>query len=386
MGPRSEEKNNYYIGLMSGTSIDGIDVALTRIDSSNCQLVYSHFQPFDKLTKTQLSNLCHPVANNLNHQKHRIELVAEIDVKMGYLFANAVNELLSANNIKPELINAIGSHGQTIRHRPSNQFPFSLQIGDPNIIATETQIATVADFRRMDIASGGQGAPLAPAFHNKIFRDSEEDRIILNLGGIANITYLPKDKNQNVVGFDTGTANSLLDVWYNKHHPNATLQYDSDSHFAKTGNINETLLKHLKADPYFEQPHPKSTGREYFSLDWLENRIKLVRIPIVREDVQRTLLEFTIQTIVDAIESLAVSKPKLLVCGGGMHNKLLLTLLSKKLNTAVIQTNDIGTDGDYLEAMTFAWLAKQRLAKQPGNIPSVTGASRQCILGCVYLP
>jgi len=374
-----------FIGLMSGTSIDGIDVALVEFNGSTCKLVASLDYPINPEVKSNLSNLsCARTSNNSLEFENRIELMAEMDVIMGSLFADATLAILKQENINPSEIKAIGSHGQTIRHRPNNKSPFTLQVGDANIIAEKTGITTVADFRRMDIAAGGQGAPLAPAFHNAILRSESENRIILNLGGIANITLLPKDQNQPVIGFDTGTANTLLDVWFKKHHQESQDDFDRDANFANQGEVSSTLLNQLLSDPFFQIEHPKSTGREYFSLDWLIENIKETNLIIKAEDVQRTLIEFTTQSIADSIAKLEQTNFKVFTCGGGVHNQLLLDSLSEKLRITVGKTNDLNVNGDYLEAMTFAWLAKQRLDEKPGNLSSVTGARLEKVLGAVY--
>ena len=375
-----------YIGLMSGTSIDGIDVALVEFTEDRCKLLQVYNHSIDARIKQKLVEISSPVSDFEIRLPKRIELLAELDVIMGNYFADAVNRLIDIHQIESDKIVAIGSHGQTIRHRPSNQSAFTMQIGDANIIAEKTGIQTVADFRRSDIAAGGQGAPLAPAFHNAILRSRLESRIILNLGGIANITYLPKDESQPVIGFDTGTANTLLDAWYLTHHSDTKDEFDNDSQFAQQGHIHQKLLNKLLEDPFFQQSPPKSTGREQFSLDWLKKQIDEIQDPITISDVQRTLVEFTIKTIAIAITKLEIENYKIFACGGGMHNRFLLDQLSKELRQPIQTTNDIGIDGDYLEAMTFAWLAKQRLERQPGNLPSVTGASKKKVLGCVYLP
>ena len=360
-------------------------MAIVEFTESQCQLIASLDYPIPSEVKQNISKLSSPRTNtSLQALENRIELMAEMDVIMGNLFADSINAILKQENLSPSDIIAIGSHGQTLRHRPTNKNPFTLQIGDANIIAERTGITTIADFRRMDIAAGGQGAPLAPAFHNAILRSSKIDRIILNLGGIANITLLPKDNNKEVLGFDTGTANTLLDAWYKKSHQHSKYNFDTDSGFAKKGSINKDLLQILLSDPFFQLPHPKSTGREHFCLDWLLTQIKNVKQEIKQEDVQRTLIEFTTQTIADSIESLKLSNYQILACGGGMHNQFLLNSLTEKLDVKVKRTNDFEVDGDYLEAMTFAWLAKQRLEQKPGNLPSVTGARLEKILGAIY--
>lgn len=375
-----------YVGLMSGTSIDGIDVALVEFAGDRCELLQVYNHSIEIGIKQKLIEISSPVSDFEIRTQKRIELMAELDVIMGHYFADAVNRLIDIYQIDTGDIIAIGSHGQTIRHRPNNQSPFTMQIGDANIIAEKTGIQTVADFRRADIAAGGQGAPLAPAFHNAILRSSIENRIVLNMGGIANITYLPQDESQPVIGFDTGTASTLLDAWYQTHHSGTKDEFDRDSQFAQLGRIHQELLNKLLEDPFFKLSPPKSTGREHFSLDWLKKQINKIQAPISAKDVQRTLLEFTVITIADSIKNLTISNYNILVCGGGMHNKFLLDLLSKELSQPLQTTNDIGIDGDYLEAMTFAWLAKQRLERLPGNLPTVTGASKEKILGCVYLP
>ena len=380
-----------YIGLMSGTSIDGIDVALVQFVESQPTLLHFYNHPINAELKTQLAEISSPLVKRGSDSKNRVEQLAKLDNMMGQVFAEAVIQLLRIHHIDPSNIIAIGSHGQTVRHRPNNAQPFTLQIGDPSIIAEKTQITTIADFRRMDVAAGGQGAPLAPAFHNGVLRSNQEDRIILNLGGIANITYLAKDKNTRVLGFDTGPANTLLDAWFKKHHPESKDDFDRNSQLAQQGKVNSPLLIKLLDDPYFSQDYPKSTGREYFSLDWLENNIQCVEQSLSNpkikiEDVQRTLLELTLKSITDAINGLSIDHYQVFVCGGGMHNHYLMKLLSDKLKTRVQKTNDLSVDGDYLEAMTFAWLAKRRIEKLPGNLPSVTGASKEKILGAIYLP
>ncbi|MCW8877095.1 MAG: anhydro-N-acetylmuramic acid kinase [Kangiellaceae bacterium] len=377
-----------YIGLMCGTSIDGVDVALVDFSHGRCKLVDYYLHPVGDDVRLPLGQLC-----DLSEQSdmtmnfhHRIELMGELDVKMGHVFADSVNTFLSDNNIPSSKISAIGSHGQTIRHQPSLSSPFTLQIGDPNIIAYSTGITTVSDFRRMDIAAGGQGAPLAPAFHNAVMRSNEQNRIILNLGGIANITLLAKDLDMPVLGFDTGTANTLMDAHFKKYHPNHADNFDRDGKFAKSGKCNSTLLARLLRNRYFDLAPPKSTGREYFSLNWLQQHLDTLDFPISPEDVQATLMEFSTKTIADAIQKLELADFEVYASGGGMHNQLMLNSLGQKLDKHIYQTNDIGVDGDYLEAMTFAWLARQRVLNLPGNLSSVTGASCEKVLGAIYHP
>lgn len=377
--------SDLFVGLMSGTSIDGVDVALVEINQQHCKMIDSLNYDIDHDIKTQLSSLSSPLVQRNSLTQNRIEQMATLDTRMGHIFAKAVNALLQKNKLKPSDICAVGSHGQTLRHRPDQAFPFTLQIGDPNVIAETTGITTIADFRRMDIAAGGQGAPLAPAFHHAVLRSKEKDRIILNLGGIANITYLPKDNSKDVIGFDTGPANTLLDHWFKQHHPSSNDDFDRDAKFAQTGIVHQELLKHLLNDEYFTKTYPKSTGREYFSLNWLNQIIEKNGLFISTKNGQATLIELTAITIANAIDKIVTDDYQLLACGGGMHNAYLLQKISERLNIAVEKTNDFGIDGDYLEAMTFAWLAYRRVNELSGNLPSVTGAKSERILGALYL-
>ncbi len=388
-----QEASKLYLGLMSGTSIDGVDVALVDFYQNQHRLIDSYLHPIDLNTKTKLRSLCSLKAqeNHIDAVQHRIELLGELDYRMGCIFADSVNQLLTRKKLDKNAIIAIGSHGQTIRHQPARKNAFTLQIGDPNIIAYQTGIKTVSDFRRMDMAAGGQGAPLAPGFHNASMRDESENRIILNLGGIANITLLPRASNKPISGFDTGTANTLLDVWYLHNHPDSRQDYDHNAEFARQGKIHLPLLEQLLRDPYFELAPPKSTGREYFSIEWLWQQIEHVQQQtsaqtLKAEDVQRTLLEFTAMTISQAIFKLQLKNFQVYTCGGGRHNYFLINRIEQLLKQPVYNTDKLGIDGDYLEAMTFAWLASRRIDEKPGNLPSVTGAREAKILGAIYLP
>lgn len=402
------KETEYYIGLMSGTSIDGVDVALVEFEYSElknsqsqnkkCKLVAQYLHPIEESIQKELEVLCNIISGQESNQKkltkNSIEMLGELDHQIGLVFANAVNLFLKQNQIAKESISAIGSHGQTICHKPNLHSgsglhsnlgsPFTLQIGDANLIAHKTGITTVADFRRMDMAAGGQGAPLAPAFHNAVMRSKKENRIILNLGGIANITLLPKDSQLNVIGFDTGPANTLLDAHFKRTHIDATETFDKNSQFAQQGKINQALLSRLLFDNYFDMLPPKSTGREYFSLNWLDSHLKELSKSITPESIQATLVALTTISIANSIKKLELTDYQVYACGGGMHNQFLLNQLSEKLNMAIYKTNDLSIDGDYLEATTFAWLAKQRLKNQPGNLPSVTGASELKVLGSIY--
>ena len=363
MPQSNRNASQLYIGLMCGTSIDGVDVALVDFANDQHILVESYLHPVEDAVRNKLGKLCDLVSQRDMEFEfhHRIELLGEMDVIMGQVFADSVNTFLHNFNIDKTSIIAIGSHGQTIRHQPDLQSPFTLQIGDGNLIAHRTGITTVSDFRRMDMAAGGQGAPLAPAFHEASMRTQSENRIILNLGGIANITFLPKDKSIDVLGFDTGTANTLLDAHYKMHHKDSHDFFDRDAKFAKQGKVDQQLLEEMLKDPYFSLLPPKSTGREYFSYSWLNDILDLIPRPIAKEDLQATLLEFSAKTIADAIVKLSLNEFSVYASGGGMHNDFLLKRIENHLGEPVGRTNDIGVDGDYLEAMTFAWLAHQRI-------------------------
>ena len=308
--------------------------------------------------------------------------LGELDVKLAHLFSDAVLALLRQSGIQAASVGAIGSHGQTLYHHPAGPFPTSLQIGDPNIIAERTGITTVADFRRRDMAAGGQGAPLVPAFHEAAFRLNDRNRVIINIGGIANITVLPGNPLKKVSGFDTGPGNTLMDGWIKKHQRK---NKDDSGRWAASGEVDEELLNTLLKDPYFRKTPPKSTGREYFNMAWLDKILKRRKTRIPTKHVQATLCELTARSISDAILKHAPQTDEALVCGGGVHNLSLMLRLQMLLdNIRVVSTEEFNTDPDYVEAIAFAWLAKQTLERRNGNIPSVTGARHGVILGGIY--
>lgn len=366
----------FYIGALSGTSMDGIDVALVRF-SPQPELQDCHFQPFPAEFRKRLVALAEPGDNE-------IERLGVIDVELAQLFAKAVRELLSKASVEAVNVRAIGSHGQTIRHRPNATPHFTLQIGDPNVLAVETGIRVVADFRRKDMALGGQGAPLVPAFHDNVFRSRQADRVICNIGGIANVTVLPRGQFSPILGFDTGPGNTLLDGWCQRMLGE---QMDKDGMLAARGRIQPQLLQKMLEDPYFSQRPPKSTGPEYFSMEWLMRQLEAFGRPGVA-DVQATLLALTVHTIADAVKSLPMLKnPEIYICGGGANNIAMMRALQVQLPTCKVgKTDELGIAADWVEAMAFAWLARQRIQEQPGNLPIVTGASRPAVLGSIYLP
>lgn len=356
---------------MSGTSLDGVDALLVDFGADQPHVLASYHQPYPpelRATLLTLSQASHP----------ELHLLAQLDVMLAELYAATVQTLLTHADLTAQEVQAIGSHGQTIRHHPHGQHPYTLQLGDPNIIAERTGITTVADFRRRDIAAGGQGAPLVPAFHAALFRTPAHTRVILNLGGMANITVLPPQEDP-ITGFDTGPGNVLLDAWVARHQGTT---YDADGAWAAGGSPLPTLLQRLLADPYFSQVPPKSTGRERFNLAWLENRLDGTESP---QDVQATLLELTAQSVALAVTDYASTAEEILVCGGGAYNRALLQRLAIHLAPRTVHsTADYGVDPQAVEAMAFAWLAQQTLRGIPGNLPAVTGARHPVILGGIY--
>lgn len=363
-------QQKYYIGLLSGTSMDAIDAAIVDFNSNKPRLIAAHSHTIPDDLKERTRRLYTPGDNEIN-------CFGECDIEWGRLFAHAALGILKKAQLSKDDIIAIGSHGQTIRHSPKSLHPFTVQIGDPNTIAALTGITTVADFRRMDIALGGQGAPLAPAFHRYLFQKRQSDTFIVNIGGIANVTYLPIDPQKKVLGFDTGPGNTLMDAWCRLH---LGKPFDEHGTWAMQGQCDEKFLRRLLNDEYFSQQPPKSTGPEYFHLDW-------VRSAIAPQDTQRTLLELTAKTITDAIATLAsTSSSDVFLCGGGAHNTTLVNRIQDLLgkNFSVSSTESQGVASDWLEAMLFAWLAKMRIENQAIDLKSITGSTLPALLGGVY--
>ena len=364
----------FFIGLMSGTSADAIDAALVSFKNQTINLEHYKEFSYPALIKERI------VEMRSSDAELTFKKLADLDISLGQVFADAVEELLTSAKINRNKITAIGSHGQTIFHSPNSTRPFSLQLGNPNTIAYKTRITTIADFRNMDIAAGGQGAPLAPGFHAELFRQKSKTRIVLNLGGIANITLLPSSPDQAVTGFDTGPANALMDEWILQ---NLGETYDRDGRWGESGNVIPDLLMTMLEDDYFHAPSPKSTGREYFNLDWLSK--KTGDNTFSPEDIQATLQHLTVQSVARSIESIDTNVSEVILCGGGVHNKQIVKLLSEALPGVTINsTATYGVDPGCIEAMAFAWLAKRRLDNLPGNIPSVTGARKEVLLGAIY--
>lgn len=370
----------YYVGLMSGTSMDGLDAVLVKFEQQRPQFIAHYSEPLPPHLAATLHQLCQP-----NH--HELHHYAQADRDFAIYAAQVVQRLLQQQQLTAGDIAAIGSHGQTVRHQPFAEPSYTLQLGDPNTLASLTGIAVVADFRRKDIALGGQGAPLVPAFHQAVFADPKQHRIILNLGGIANITVLPGSP-EKVLGFDTGPANTLLDQWFCHCHPHASAGFDRDGYFAAQGKIDSLLLKRLLSNDYFQRSGPKSTGRDDFNLAWLHQQLSGDEAPA---DVQATLVEVTAISIATAINELPNAADRLtqaiFVCGGGVYNPQLMAAIQRHLPHAQLQsTAPLGVQPQHVEAMAFAWLAYCFMHRLPANLPAVTGASRRAVLGGLFLP
>ncbi|MFC5707494.1 anhydro-N-acetylmuramic acid kinase [Aeromonas eucrenophila] len=363
-----------YIGLMSGTSLDGIDAVLIETDGDALRVEAALCHPWPSDTARELHALCVPGENEIDRLGVADNLVAQE-------FAAATQALLAKAGLAPCDIRAIGSHGQTIRHRPA--LGFTLQIGNAALLAALTGIDVIADFRTADMALGGQGAPLVPAFHQALFANPGALRVVLNLGGIANISVLP-GHSAGVYGFDTGPANTLLDGWYRRYHE-AGGDYDAGGRWAASGALVPDLLARLLAHPYFAAPWPKSTGREMFTLEWLDHELAGgVYAPV---DVQRTLMALTCHSVARQLPALdkAQGQAELFVCGGGAHNGPLLAELAALLpQWRLASTAQLGLAPDWVEGAAFAWLAQRFTQRKPGNLPAVTGASRPTVLGALY--
>jgi len=372
----------YYIGLMSGTSLDGVDGVLVQMGEHEDepgneeieQLAASYF-PFSSDIRASLFALQFSGFDEI----HR---VAQASNQIVLVYAECVLHLLKSAGISPGQVTAIGVHGQTVRHKP--EFGYTTQINNPALLAELTNIDVIADFRSRDIAAGGQGAPLVPAFHRSIFGKLAETRVVANLGGISNISILRADGATR--GFDTGPGNVLMDAWIMQHK---SQPFDSNGDWARHGQINVALLDHLKDDPFFHKLPPKSTGRDLFHMDWLDKKLVLFR-SLAPVDVQATLCAFTAHTVVDAIRAYAADVEHVYICGGGAYNKTLLDLIQSCLNVPMSQaisvesTEVLGISPNHVEALAFAWLAYRHTQRLSGNLPEVTGAAGDRILGALY--
>ena len=411
---------SWYIGIMSGTSLDAIDVALCKLDIINgsIQTRAFHSPPFPDELLAKLTVLC---TKPIQH----LENIGQTQQILTQAYADAVNNLLTKENIDPASISAIGCHGQTIWHSPASENPFTWQLLDPALLARLCKIDVVHDFRAKDMAYGGQGAPLVPPFHQWLCKDFParfQYRVLVNIGGIANVSIFNKERL--IAGFDTGPGNTLLDMWHQRHK---IQMYDKNGAWAATGNNQPELLTKLLSDPYFAQPAPKSTGREYFNLDWLQECLNqyslliestsvdnthmhsqpmqeaqedswqpysiemqmtpvenLTKVSISPKDMQRTLSMLTAQSILDSVQTYTKNAPtQMILCGGGTHNKRLCADLSELLPNSIEMTllSSLGHNPDAIEAMAFAWLAACHESGIPSNAPSLTGASKAVVLG-----
>ncbi|MES1950390.1 anhydro-N-acetylmuramic acid kinase [Salinisphaera sp. S4-8] len=371
----------YYIGLMSGTSVDAADAAVVRFDAAGNrpQILATHAEPPEAGLRDDLLHLSQQVAGV------SLSKFGELDQRVGEWFARAAIAVMDKAQVGADQIDAIGSHGQTVRHEPDARYPFSLQLGSPSRIAARTGCRVVGDFRNSDIAIGGQGAPLVPAFHRSVFANAQRHRVVVNIGGIANVTVLPSqsvDDPHAVTGLDTGPGNALMDAWTAAH---LKRHYDADGRWAASGRVNDTLLAHMMADRYFARPAPKSTGREYFNLDWLRAQIDSLASRPIPADVQATLCEFTARSVAQAIDEYGPGDEEVLICGGGAHNSELYRRLAQLLAPRELAVTDrYDVDADWVEAVAFAWLAMRTVNGLSGNVPGVTGASAPVALGGIY--
>ncbi len=380
---QNERMPDYYIGLMSGTSLDGADGVLVDFSGAKLQVLAAATEPFDDIFRAELLALNSPTDNEL----HRAALAGN---QVAASYARVVDALLKkagTKSISPSQLKAIGAHGQTARHQPQKSradsagSAYTLQLNNPSLLAELTGIDVVADFRSRDVAAGGQGAPLVPAFHQSIFGRAGETVSVLNLGGISNLTVLPADGQSPVIGFDCGPGNALMDAWCQRH---SGQPYDAGGSWAASGKLIPALLSSLLADPYFSLSPPKSTGRDLFSLGWLAE--KLAPFSAERpEDIQNTLTEFTAQACIADIKTHGKSSTELIVCGGGAFNQHLMSRLQAGLPSIGVSSSDLhGLPPLQVEAAAFAWLARQTVNRAPGNLPSVTGAAGLRILGALY--
>ena len=353
---------------MSGTSLDGIDAVLVDLSHPKPLQLAKHFLPFDGTLKNDLLTLHLPNHNEL----HQAQVIGN---QLARMYAEAIAPMLAQTKLSYQAVKAVGCHGQTIRHCPEHGY--TLQIGNAALLAELTGITVVSDFRSRDIAAGGQGAPLVPAFHDHVLRHPDIHRVIVNIGGISNLTNLPP--NAATSGFDCGPGNLLMDAWCAKH---TGKPYDDNGAWAASGKALPKLLEQLLNEPYFSLPPPKSSGRDLFNMAWLHNKLEGNN---AAEDVQATLLELTCLTIAQAIRQHCVGAKEIYLCGGGAHNQTLRNRLGVLLaECSILTTGALGIDGDYMEAIAFAWMAQQTLLGKPANLPQVTGAKHPCILGAIY--
>lgn len=373
-------RSDRYIGLMSGTSLDGVDGVLADFSGEHPAVLADAYVPFPAELRQRFLDLQYAGHDEI----HREALAANA---LAAVYAECVAKLLAATGLTPRDVRAIGAHGQTIRHQPGahDGLGYTRQTQHAAVLAERAGIDVIADFRSRDIAAGGQGAPLVPALHRALFGMTDAWRVVCNIGGIANLTVLPpqaSDTRDAVLGFDCGPGNALMDYWVHTHQGT---RYDADGAWARTGHIDEALLARLKAEPFFAAPPPKSTGRDLFNPAWLQQTLGDALNTARPEDVQATLLTLTADTIVDAVRAHAPQTASLLICGGGARNGALMARIAQQLpGVQVAPTDDFGVPAHQVEALAFAWLARQCVRRTPGNLHTATGASGGRILGAIY--
>lgn len=369
-----QSSGSLYLGLMSGTSLDGVDAALVEFTKNLPRVVATAHTPFPPSLRERLADITR------RHWQGSMEALLKLDHDLAIVLADMAQEIIASQPKRS--VAAIGSHGQTVFHAPSEPIRNTWQLGDPSVIAYRTGVTTVADFRRADLAAGGQGAPLTPAFHSQVFA-SPHPTAVVNLGGIANITVLPVSPEQPILGFDSGPANTLLDQWIFRHQ---SQPYDRDGHWGASGRVDPSSLQRLLQDAYFHTPLPKSTGTDYFNLDWLKHRLGDRIATLKPADLQATLTELTAITVTEAMQKLPMNVTRVVLCGGGAHNTFLCTRIESLLpeGTELIHSSLLGIDPDFVEAIAFAWLAKRRIENIAIDLRSITGAKQAMVLGAIY--
>ena len=362
-----------YVGLMSGTSVDSVDCATLDLSSEEVRVLSCKNFEIPKDLKKD-------IIQSSQSEKIEQELIDDLDFRMAEVLVESVKEIISDSNIEVKDIKAIGSHGQTIKHEPRSETPYTLQIGDPQKISNDLNITTVGSYRHDDIEAGGEGAPLTPVFHNTVFGSDGKKKAIVNIGGITNITAL---NYSELIGFDTGPGNCLMDCWSRIHNVG---NYDDRGSWASSGTINQSLLGVMMEDEYFSRKYPKSTGPDYFSHEWIQKNLLKLSKEIPAEDVQATLVQVTVVSLIESINSLNLSEENIYLCGGGVHNDFLCGEINKQSKKRVSTTFELGIDPDYLEAICFGWLAKQRIENKSFNLREITGSKGEVYLGRIYEP
>ena len=362
-----------YIGLMTGTSADSLDCAAVEFFDNELNII--GLKNYD-----MPSNIKKEISENTGSKTLNETLIKDLDLRLGEFFSDKVEEFISYFSLSKENIEAIGSHGQTIKHEPNSKPPFSLQIGNPQLISNQLGLKTIGNFRDDDIAKGGQGAPLSPIFHREVFAVENKRRLIINIGGITNISLLGGGE---LIGFDTGPGNCLLDIWTKK---NKRGNYDNEGNWAKSGTVDQDLLNIMMKDNYFSLEPPKSTGPDYFNLSWLQDCLVKLNRKIDPLDTQATLAELTASSLSNSLKRLKIVDENIYICGGGVHNKFLMSRISFLLGKKCYTTDKLGLDPDYIEAICFAWLAYKRVNNIKFNMSAITGSNENVFLGKVYLP